>query len=291
LGFDVPALLCCIFVLYHLLSKKDLREAIHNHVWIIILLLLIVYEVIPIPQHLQYFMTGVVRPSTPMYCLVWWFIDWGFYYTISVLLLFASIERHFLIFHSQMTATTRKRLIFHYLPLIVIILFMMVFYIVAIFAPGCESTYDYTVDLCGMYPCSGSMLFFQIFEGVVFSIVLPIILTITNLILLIRVVWQKYRVHRSVQWKKQRKLAIQVIFMSSIYLLFNLPPTIVYLVRVFRHSASEPALPRILFYYSYMPTFVLPFGCLTTLPKFWDIMEKLDPRKRQVAPPPPIPQI
>jgi hypothetical protein len=203
LGFDIPAVLCAIFVVYQLLSKRDLREALHNHVSIILLVLLLIYEIIDIPLHLQYLSTGVVRPSVPVFCLIWWFFDWGCFYTITMLLVFASIERHLLIFHSQIFSTMRKRLIFHYFPLMVIILFMIVFYSVAIFAPICENTFDYTTDLCGMFACYSTIPFFQIIEQVGFGIVAPLLMVISNFTLLIHVVWQKYRIHRSAQWKKQ----------------------------------------------------------------------------------------
>jgi hypothetical protein len=245
------------------------------------LLLDLVYEVIDIPLHLQFSCIGVVRPATPTLCLIWWFIDWGFYYVIVVLLLFTSIERHILIFHSQMVATKRKRLLFHYLPLFLTVLFMMTFYVTAIFGPICEDTFDYTSDLCGTKACYESIPFLAMFEQIVFSTIGSCLIAIVNISLLVRVIWQKHRVHQVIEWRKQRKLAIQVILMSTLYLVFSLPLTIVYIVRLLGPPDWAMEVVPIFFLLSYFTIFFLPFVCLASLPQFWSTVENLCSRRRR----------
>jgi hypothetical protein len=285
--FDMFAVPCTVFVLYHLLMKRSSRQALHNHALILILLLDLVCEVIDIPLHLQFSFTGVVRPATPALCLIWWFIDWGFYYVIVVLLLFTSIERHILIFHSQMVATKRKRLLFHYLPLFLTVLFMITFYGVAIFAPICENTFDYTSDLCGGMACYESIRFLTMFEQIVFSTMGCCLIAIVNLLLLVRVIWQKYRIHRNNEWRKQRKLAIQVISISTLFLVFSLPDTIIYFVRLFGRPDWGMEVYSVFFYLTYFTGFCVPLVCLATLPQFWDTLANIcSPRRRrgQIAP-------
>ena len=130
---DILSFICTIFVLYHLLRDRHLRAALHNHAIIIILFLTLTVQLIDIPVHLQYLNTGNVYPALPSTCLLWWFVDVGIYYTATVLIVFASFERHILIFHAHLVATRRRRWIFHYLPLLVITSFMIIFYIVIIF--------------------------------------------------------------------------------------------------------------------------------------------------------------
>jgi hypothetical protein len=266
--------------------KRSLRQALHNHTLILILLFELVYEVIDIPLHIQFSFTGAVRPTTPTLCLVWWFIDWGFYFLLVVLILFTSIERHILIFHSQMVATKRKRLLFHYLPLFLTVLFMITFYVVAIFAPICENTFDYTVDLCGGQACYESIPFLTMFEQIVFSVMGSCLIAIFNLLLLVRVIWQKYRVHQVIDWRKQRKIAFQVISMSTLYLGFSLPATIIYIVRLFGQPDWAMEVYPAFCYLTYFTIFVVLFVCLTSLPQFWNIVENLFSRKRrrQIAP-------
>jgi hypothetical protein len=282
--FDLLAVICNTFVLYHLLSTRKSRKALHNHVPIIILLLVLIFDLIDIPLHLQFLSTGIVRPTIPVVCLIWWFIDWGFYYIIAVLLVFASFERHILIFHSQMVVTRRKRLFFHYFPLLVIVLFMMTFYSVAIFAPICESTFDYTSDLCGTHACYGLVPFFAIVEQMIFSVASAFLIAILSITLLARVIWQKHRIHRAVQWRKQRKLGIQVVAVSLLYLTFSFPLTLIYLVRSYsRQDWGNDVLP-VFFFLSYFAVLLLPFVYLASIPKLWNKMKRLDPRgPRRVA--------
>jgi hypothetical protein len=246
----------------------------------------LVYEVIDIPLHIQFSFTGVVRPATPTLCLVWWFIDWGFYFLLVALLLFTSIERHILTFHSQMVATKRKRLLFHYLPLFLTVLFMITLYGVVIFAPICENTFDYTSDLCGGLPCYESITFLAMFEQIGFGMIGSCLIAVINLLLLIRVIWQKHRVHQVIEWRKQRKIAIQVISMSTLYLIFALPFTIIYIVRLSGQPDWAMEVVSVFFFLSYFTIFFLPFVCLATLPQFWDTVEKLcsPGRRRRIAP-------
>lgn len=278
---DVFAFICTVFVFYHLVTDRQLRNALHNHVLIIILLLVFTFELIDIPLHLQFLSTGIVRPTEPIICLVWWFIDWGSYYTIAVLLVFASIERHIIIFHSQLVATKRKRLIFHYFPLVMIMLIMVTFYSLAIFAPVCKNTFDYTVDLCGTHACYGTISFFVAVEQIGFGAISSCLIAIFNMALVVRVVRQKYRIHRSVQWRKQRKLAVQMIALSLLYLIFSLPLTIIYLVRLFgTPDWAGKALP-IFFFLSYYAILLLPYVCLGNLPRLWEKLKKCNPRQRR----------
>lgn len=276
--FDVFAILCSIFTLYHLLAKSNLRQALQNHTLIIMLIFDLVYDLIDIPLHLQYFSTGVVRPAIPVLCRIWWFIDWGFFFTIEILLLLSSIERHILIFHAQMLATHRKRLFFHYLPMLFIVLLMMIFYSVAIFAPICDNKFDFKSDLCGTYACYTSQRVVIMLEQIGFSTASSCFIVIFNLALLIRIVRQKHRIRRPFQWRKQRKLAIQMILMSMPFLIFSLPLTI---VRFFYQSDWTNKIFPQLYVLSYFAIFFLPFVCLATLPNIWDKVKKLAPRRRR----------
>jgi hypothetical protein len=261
-----------------------LRHALRNHSIILLLLFCLVYELIDIPLHLQFFITGVVRPATHALCLIWWLIDWGFYYTIEILLLFTSFERHIFIFHAQMLATQRKRLFVHYLPMLLILLFMMTFYSIAIFAPICNNAFDYTSDICGIYACYETVPFFAAFEQIGFSALSSCFIAVFNISLLIRVIWQKHRFRRSIQWRKQRKLAIHVILMSLLFLIFSLPMNIMYLVHLFGQHDTAMEVTSSLFYLAYFAILFVPPVCLASLPKLLDKIKNLDPRRRQIAP-------
>ncbi|CAF1133326.1 unnamed protein product [Adineta steineri] len=260
--FDIPAVFCSLFSLYHLLTERSLREALHNHPTIIILLFNLVYQLVDIPLHLQYFKTGIIRPTNSTLCLFWLFIDYGFYFINLVVLMWASFERHILIFHSSMMATQRKRFFIHFVPLFIIVSFLMIFYGIAIFSPPCQNTFDFTKDLCGMAGCYGSIPSFALIERIAFAIIPMFLIIIFNIGLLVRIVWQKHRLHRPVEWQKQKKLAINLVSISLVYLCFDGPLTMINLVRLCGKSnwASDPW--PIFFYISYFPILLLPMVCL-----------------------------
>ena len=277
----IPAVLCSFFVLYHLLTERSSRQALHNHAIIVILLLNLIYQLIDIPLHLQYFRTGLIRPTISALCLFWWFIDYGFFFINLVLLMWSSFERHIIIFHTWLLATRWKRLFVHYLPIGMIVLLLLTFYGVAIFAPPCKNEFDFTADLCGMGGCYGSVPFFGLIERIGLAILPMCLIVIFSIGLLMRVVRQKYRVRRVVEWGKQRKLTLHLISISSIYLCFDGPLTIISLVRLSGQPSWAHDVYPIFFYISYFPILLLPMVCIGLLPGLRKKVKCFDPRRSQ----------
>ena len=281
LVLDIPAILCSFFVLCYLLSERSSRQALQNHAIIVILLFNLIYQVIDIPLHLQYFRTGLVHPMISTVCLFWWFMDYGFFFINLVLLMWSSFERHIIIFHTWMLATPRKRLAIHYLPISMIVILMLVFYGVATFAPPCQNEFNFTEDLCGMAGCYGSIPFFRLIERIGLAILPMFLIVIFSVGLLMRVVRQKYRVRRVVEWRKQRKLALHLISVSSMYLCFDGPLTMVTLVRLSGHPKWAHDRYPVFFYISYFPILLLPMVCIGSLPGLRHKINCFDPRRSQ----------
>ncbi|CAF2118064.1 unnamed protein product [Rotaria magnacalcarata] len=128
-----------------------------------------------------------------------------------------------------------------------------------------------------MDECYESVPPFALIERFGFAIAPTFLIVITNMTLLVRVVWQKYRFHRIVEWKKQRKLTIHIVTISFLYLFFDFPFSVIYLVRLFGNPYwGHDALP-ILFYYAYSTIFLLPIVCIGSLPELWNKVKMLDP--------------
>lgn len=51
-----------------------------------------------------------------------------------------AIERHILIFHDRWISNRRGRFIFHYLPLIILVSYIVLLYITTVFLLLCENT-------------------------------------------------------------------------------------------------------------------------------------------------------
>ncbi|CAF4176479.1 unnamed protein product, partial [Adineta steineri] len=99
---------------------------------------------------------GVYIPFTPAVCLVHQFVNYGIWYAAIFSMIWLSLERHILIFHSSLTRTARGRCLFHYIPLAIFALYAPVFYFYITFIYPCERMYDAYTLVCGgpYYTCS-----------------------------------------------------------------------------------------------------------------------------------------
>jgi hypothetical protein len=287
---EIPSLICIIYVLYHLLFDKHLRQALHNHVIIILLFLSFIVEVVDNPLYLDAYLHNGRNSfhSCPTICLIWWFVDYGVYGAISVFLAWASFERHILIFyHNRLLGTKRKKIIFHYIPLGILSFYMTGFYIGVIVFPPCTNIFNYEFESCGMSPCYEKVPWLNIWDYWIHGIVCSLIEVVCSITLLIRVIWQRYRTHQRIQWKKHRKMTIQLLSISTLVLSINLPQYLIYAIQQVIPGMTDfgSEVASYFFYLSDFVVLLLPFVSLACLPELW---LKLIPwnrqRQRTVAP-------
>ncbi len=262
----IPSVYCSFVLLFHLFVDKNLRSQLSNHIIINLLIIGLTIELIDIPFHLIFLHFGVVKPSTPLFCHVWWFIDIGLYNGCIIIMAWGSIQRYLLIFHDRLFSTAKKRLVFHYFPLIILTLYIFIFYFTAIVFPPCMNTYDYTLPVCNSFPCYFDDPWLGIWDSVVNSIVPTIIITIFSVTLLIRVYLQKRRLHQPNLWRKQRKMAFQLLSNSVLYLITNIPLSILFVAHL--SGLPDDVGVYVQLYFDYLCYFVIllfPFVCLGIL--------------------------
>ena len=80
-------------------------------------------------------------------------IAFGCYNTCAILVAWASIERHILIFYYRWLGTRINHIFIHYLPLVAILSYTTIFYMKAILFPNCGNRFNYNLALCGANPC------------------------------------------------------------------------------------------------------------------------------------------
>ncbi|CAF1414069.1 unnamed protein product [Adineta ricciae] len=87
--------------------------------------------------------------------------------------------------------------------------------------------------------------------------------------LLVRVLWQRVRMRQTIHWKKHRKMAIQVLSISCVYLLLLLPYAIVYIVRSYTSLSSQlfTELFVSMGFANYFIPLIFPFVCALSLPE------------------------
>jgi hypothetical protein len=105
----------------------------------------------------------------------------------------------------------------------------------------------------------------------IMNFIIPILLIIIfNILLLLRYINQKRRLQRAIQWRQCRKMVIQILLISNLFLIFYLP----LLILVAAHLCGLP--PEIggdaqlyAFFLAYFIGLLSPYVCLASLPEVW----------------------
>jgi hypothetical protein len=224
--FLIPSIICSLFALYHLLFDRTLRHALNNHVIIVTLIIGLICEVTDYPWLLYYYFHEGMWERSFTFCQIWGFIDWGLYITQTVLFAWATIERHILIFHDRWLLTKKKRFFIHYLPLIALLLYCLTLYSIVYFFPPCQNSVNYFYVTC-FDACLFDGGAFSIFDTVIDEVSPIFVIVISSIALLLRILWYKCHLRRPIQWRKHRKMTIQLLSISFLYLVFPLPFTLV----------------------------------------------------------------
>ena len=292
--FEIPSLACTLFLLYHLLRDRRLRQALNNHVIIILLVLTLGIELFDNPLYIDASRIDGRRNSfamVPSVCLMWWLFDYGAYGAITVFLAWGSFSRHILVFHQrQLLRTARQRFFVHYLPLITLSFYLTTFYVVVILFPPCENTFNFESVACGLSPCYLNVSYLNLWDYLVNGIVCTSIETACSIGLLARVFWQRRRAHQQLNWRKHRKMAFQLLSISCLSLTVALP---LFSITVIREVGGPRVAdfgvdldPYLSFLYIFT-VLLLPFMCLGYLPELWPkLCLAKRPERRGVGPMP-----
>ncbi|CAF1015667.1 unnamed protein product [Rotaria sp. Silwood1] len=263
----VPSIICSLFVLYYLLLDKNLRRGLNNHTIIVLIFICLICQVTIYPWMLYFYKNGNHWHRTLTLCRIWGFIDWGFYITQAIIFAWTSIERHILIFHDLWVATRKKRFFIHYLPLILLMLYCLMFYSLVYFFPFCKHAVRYNAALC-IDNCLYDNYAFYIWETIVHQILPNLMIVIASIALLSRILRQKHRVHQRIQWRKHRKMAIQLLSISFLYLIFSFPNTIMILMYLCGLTYNIGRNVKIYAeFFSYLVILFFPFVCILSLPE------------------------
>jgi hypothetical protein len=263
---DIPSIICSLLLLFHLFINKTLRSRLTNHVIIVLLIIGLVIELVDIPFHLSFLHLGIIQPCLPFMCIIWWFMDIALYSGCTEIMAWGSIDRYLLIFHDRMFLNKKNRFLFHYLPLLILLLYILIFYIIAIIFPPCINTYDYTLPVCNDFPCYLNDPILGIIDSIINNILPTIVISLSSLVLLIRVYYQKRRLHRRHLWRKQRKMIIQLLCSCVLYLVPNLPLNSFFFLHLCGLPKNIGVKPQLYFdFLCYFVILLYPFVCLSSV--------------------------
>ena len=257
-----------IFVLYHLFTIPALRRSLPNHVLIALNIVTLIDVIFQQTSTMIFFRLNRVWPESNGYCIFWNYLDFTNYALNLHLTVWALFERQVFIFDPNFCRTRRRRQLFHFLPLSAIITYAVTFNLGLIVLNPCKNIFDFTESWCGdLCFLENNILYFfdWIFNGLV-----PIFLiVILSAALFIRVIRQRNRVYQSFVWSKHRKLTIQLLSLSSLYMVCFLPSIINALIA---KIVQDPMFGIVVqtVYLDYLPILgrsITPFLSLATLPE------------------------
>lgn len=150
----------------------------------------LLFELIDLPLQIDYLYLGYIRIQSSTLCLIWIFIEFWRHSTNSILLTWASFERHILVFHHQWLLTSKlNQILFHYLPLISIFLYTTIYYLIVIIFPPCTTIFDYNSQLCGFFLCFlTNTPFLTLWDAIVHNTIPTLLISFFNATLFIRVI-------------------------------------------------------------------------------------------------------
>jgi hypothetical protein len=270
---DIPSVLCSLVLFYCFICVPELRQQRHANQMIIYLLvgtfLVTIVDIPLILPYLQnhYYIRFMKYPDS--FCVFWVMYDYGMYSLNLWLMALVCLERYLLIFFKQLVMKNKKRrFCLYYVPVTIIILFVVFWYLYLVALYPCAKTqFDFTQMVCG-FPCYkvvGSVTVLN--SDWATADLLPVFLTILFiLILILHVLYQKHKITRHLvrqdAWKRTRKMFLQLVPIALIFLIFNMPLIIVGLLAI-----SDPWYNTTPYFYvnslSYCLSLFMPFAVLS----------------------------
>ena len=266
---EPPALICNILLVYYLLFDRTLRQNLYYHSIAALLTACLLTNLIVVPRIINYLYSGHTLPETNINCLIWQWCDYLLFGIVNILIFCVSMERFLLILYSYLYGTARRRFIFHYLPIIILIIYITIFYTAAILMNSCELNFNFGQPLCG-FPCYTMTTSISLYDTIVHSWLPLFGSTFVDVYLVIQVVHRRQTIQRQrAQWRKYRKMLIQLIVISSLYLTLQIPFYTTLSIRLFTVLPDSVLyiFVNYIYYFFWLLTLLLPFVCIGSIPE------------------------
>jgi len=247
-----------------MLSAQKHRQLLANHVVIAMLIVSFLTVIIDLSSALSFLRKGNIHPQSTSFCYFWMYIDYVLYANEMLLLAWASIERHILVFALQRFRSKRQKFYGHYLPITFCLIYPIIFYTYTIFFYSCDNVFNYQQYLCGS-PCfKTSSFLLNGYDQLMHTLIPCIIIVIFSLVLLIRVIRHKRQIQGQLfSWRKQQRMVVQLFSIVCLYTVMITPPVVVIIIRI--TISKTFAIVEYTLYISYLFYFLplfLPFVCL-----------------------------
>lgn len=184
-----------------------------------------------------------------------------------------SKDIYIFIFHDKWVSTKKKHFIVHYLPIIAVVTYCLVYYFIITFGPFCQHSFD--VYLAGgvFIPCLYNITMLGMWDLLAHQCIPNLTISSLSIALIVRGKHQKRKVNQPMQWRKHRKMTIQLLSISIVYVICNALWVILMVAIQYGLSMSTAkiSLNNILLLRNHV-IYLFPFICCVSLP---DLRNKL----------------
>lgn len=140
--------------------------------------------------------------------------------------------------------------------------------LVLIFFPTqCVNVWDYSIIYCGgaCYIYVSTLITFDWFFHYALTI---LIIVVSNVALFCCIIWRKIQRQQAIDWRRQRRLIIQLSFISSLFVLFAGPTIVVGVIQaLWVPTFIMDIQNNYLFYLAIYVAIFYPFVIVTSLPE------------------------
>lgn len=277
---EIPSVMISLYIIYKCLKNGRMVSRLNNHSIICLVSISLIETTSELPIALDYLRLGFVQIQTTGFCLFWIWYNFSIQTMNLTVMSWMSIERHLLIFHSNSFQNRLGRIKYHYIPMVISLVYIPIFYFSCIIIYQCENTFDYSSLLCGTI-CYNRIAWLSSFDWITNILIPSLLIPLSCLSLLIRVLIQIKKVRRELNWRSTRKMTIQLVIISLVYLIFYFPLALISLIRIYFIGNFLDDLTYYYFYYSpYLVQLFMPFVCLASLPEIWPKKDQIEPITR-----------
>jgi hypothetical protein len=214
---------------------------------------------------------GRVSPATPSYCTWWTFLEYTLNGAGEMLMATISIQRHILVFQGNLFNVRLYLYLFHHLPLLFCIIYPIILYLIIVVFYPCDGTqWDYSSNACGLANCY--LVYNKVlatYDWAVDNGLPMIVIILANAALVVRVIRQKLRRQGAVSWRKQRRMTLQLLSISSLYFIAWFPNLVIGLIQqLILPTFLIEIQMQYIFYLTYLVCLLVPWVCLGLFPEF-----------------------
>ena len=263
---DIVSLIYSFLVIYFLLTDRVLRRALNNHINIVLLIIGISCELTEIPWTLYSDYNHRPLIQSHLFYSFWTLAASPLYALHVELFAWATMERHILIFHHSWVSTRKKRFLVHYLPMSAIIIYYLIYYGLIFFDAFCVDSFEAFLATGFHIPCAFDRTVSGVWDLMFHQVVPILIIIVFSIALIVRVVLQKNRLRRGANWRKNRKMTVQLLSIATTYIIFNSPWVMTALA--FQNGLSTNVALVVWSYTSFLSSFLIflfPFVCCLSL--------------------------